>query len=169
MDEASHQCEFVHETILVELLSHSLQGRGSSPVSLFIEKNIPIPKLFVTCFAWMRFLTSVSLLMRQYYLNFLSHSLQGWGSSPVSLFIEKDFPIPKLLVTFFARMKFLISMFVHEKTLPKLLVTFCAMMRFLTKLSLFIEKYFPIPKLLVACFAWMRLLSNLCLLMRKIT
>ena len=77
MDEASHQCEFVHETILVELLSHSLQGRGSSPVSLFIEKNIPIPKLFVTCFAWMRFLTSVSLLMRQYYLNFLSYSLQG--------------------------------------------------------------------------------------------
>ena len=72
MDEASHQCEFVHETILVELLSHSLQGRGSSPVSLFIEKNIPIPKLFVTCFAWMRFLTSLSLLMRKITQTFVT-------------------------------------------------------------------------------------------------
>ena len=113
--------------------------------------------------------TSVNLFMGQYYLNFLSHYLQGSGSSPVSLFVEKDFLIPKLLVTFFARMKFLTSMFVHEKTLPKLLVTFCAMMRFLTKLSLFIKKYFPIPKLLVTWFAWMGLLTSLSLLMRKIT
>ena len=111
MDDASHQCEFIHETILFELL-----------VTFFASKRF----LFVTCFAWMRFLTSVSLFMRQYYLNFLSHSLQGWGSSPVSLFIRKDCPFPILLVTFFARIKFLTSMLVHEKRWPKLLFTFSA-------------------------------------------
>ena len=114
MDEASHQCEFVHETILFELL--------------------------VTFFARMRFLTSVSLFMRQYYLNCLSHSMQGWGYFPISLFVEKDCPKPKLLVTFFARMKFLNSMFVHEKRLPKLLVTCVAWMRFLTSFSLLMRK-----------------------------
>ena len=88
------------------------------------------------------FITSVRLLKNTHYPNFLSHSLQGWGSLPVCLFMKKDYPN---------------------------LVTFCARMRFLTKLSLFIEKYFPIPKLLVTCFAWMRLLTNLSLLMRKIT
>ena len=114
-----------------------------------------------------RFLTSVSLFMGQYYLKFLSHYLQGSGSSPVSLFVEKDFLIPKLLVTFFARMKFLTSMFVHENTLPKLLVTLCARMRFLTKLSLFIENDYPLPKLLVTCFAWMMLLTSVSLFMRQ--
>ena len=114
-----------------------------------------------------RFLTSVSLFMGQYYLKFLSHYLQGSGSSPVSLFVEKDFLIPKLLVTFFARMKFLTSMFVHENTLPKLLVTLCARMGFLTKLSLFIENDYPLPKLLVTCFAWMMLLTSVSLFMRQ--
>ena len=69
-----------------------------------------------------RFLTSVSLFMGQYYFNFLSHYLQGWGSSPVSLFIEKNIPIPKLFVTCFAWMRFLTSLSLLMK---KITQTFC--------------------------------------------
>ena len=45
-------------------------------------------------------------------------------------------------------------MFVHANMLPKLIVTFYATMRFLTKLSLFMEKDYPLPKLLVTCIEY---------------
>ena len=39
--------------------------RFLTKLSLFIENDYPLQKLLVTCFAWMRLLTSLSLLMRK--------------------------------------------------------------------------------------------------------
>ena len=188
-------------------LSHNLQGWGFLAVlSVFHEKRLPkllvthcamirffiskfvkwlhICQINVKFFAMMRFLTSVSLFMRQYYLNFLSHSLQGWGFSPVWVcswdniiwtschILCKDevshqcefvheIILSERLVTFYARMRLLSNKFVHEKRSPKLLVTFCARMRFLIKLSLFIAKNCPKPKLLVTFFARMKFLNSM--------
>ena len=122
------------------------------------------PKLLVTFCARVRLLTKLSFSFEKiiFHPNFLSHALHGWGFSPVWVCKSERFPKLchilckdevshqcefhhgtisfELLVTFFARIKFLTSMFVHEKRSPKLLVTFCAGVRFPTKLSFSFEK-----------------------------
>ena len=96
-------------------LSHNLQGWGFLAVlSVFHEKRLPkllvthcamirffiskfvkwlhICQINVKFFAMMRFLTSVILFMRQYYLNFLSRSLQGKRFLPSKFVHWKRFP-----------------------------------------------------------------------------
>ena len=121
--------------------SHSVQGKGSSLVSLFMRKDYTFPK-------------------------FMSYSLQGWGFSPVWVSSWNNIIWTSCHILCKDKVPYQ-----YVCSWKKITQTSCHILcksKVPNQVEFFIWKDYLSPKLLVTCFAWMRFLTSLSLLMRKV-